>query len=228
MGADTAGVILSQGPHLGDDMTLVIDVGTNAEIVLGSGNRLIAASSPTGPAFEGAQIAYGQRAAPGAIERVRIDRDTLMPRIKVIGSELWSDEPGFEEAIEAIGVTGICGSGIIEAMGELHLAGIVNASGRMQAKGREVGDHPHFTQKGRNYEYNAVPQRRSGGPGGAVRHPGHPAREVRVLLGREAADGRDGRRPGGPHLPRRRVRQLHRRQVRDGHRDESPTARSTG
>ena len=153
MGADTAGVILSQGPHLGDEMTLVIDVGTNAEIVLGSGNRLIAASSPTGPAFEGAQIAYGQRAAPGAIERVRIDPDTMMPRVKVIGCELWSDEPGFEEAIEAIGVTGICGSGIIEAVGELHLAGIVNASGRMQAKGRKVEDHPNFTPKGRNYEY---------------------------------------------------------------------------
>ena len=153
VGADTAGVILSQGPHLGDEMTLVIDVGTNAEIVLGSGNRLIAASSPTGPAFEGAQIAYGQRAAPGAVERVRVDRDTLLPRIKVIGSELWSDEPGFEEAIESIGVTGICGSGIIEAVGELHLAGVVNASGRMQAKGMEVGDHPNFTPKGRNYEY---------------------------------------------------------------------------
>ena len=153
VGADTAGVILSQGPHLGDEMTLVIDVGTNAEIVLGSGNRLIAASSPTGPAFEGAQIAYGQRAAPGAIERVRIDPDTLMPRIKVIGCELWSDEPGFEEAIETVGVTGICGSGIIEAVGELHLAGIVNASGRMQAKGMDVRDHPSFTSKGRNYEY---------------------------------------------------------------------------
>ena len=153
VGADTAGVILSQGPHLSDEMTLVIDVGTNAELVLGSGNRLIAASSPTGPAFEGAQIAYGQRAAPGAIERVRIDPDTLMPRIKVIGSELWSDEPGFEEEIETTGVTGICGSGIIEAVGELHLAGIVNASGRMQAKGMDVGDHPSFTSKGRNYEY---------------------------------------------------------------------------
>ena len=153
VGADTAGVILSQAPHLSDEMTLVIDVGTNAEIVLGSGNRLIAASSPTGPAFEGAQIAYGQRAAPGAIERVRIDPDTLMPRIKVIGSELWSDEPGFEEEIETTGVTGICGSGIIEAVGELHLAGIVNASGRMQAKGMDVGDHPSFTSKGRNFEY---------------------------------------------------------------------------
>ena len=153
VGADTAGVILSQAPHTRDEMTLVIDVGTNAEIVLGSGNRLIAASSPTGPAFEGAQISCGQRAAPGAIERVRIDRDTLLPRIKVIGCELWSDEPGFEAGIEAIGVTGICGSGIIEAVGELHLAGIVDASGRMQAKGMDAADHPNLTPRGRNFEY---------------------------------------------------------------------------
>src|SRR5690606_5067353 len=76
VGGDTAGVILSQGPHVSDEMTLAIDVGTNAELVLGSKNRLIACSSPTGPAFEGAQISSGQRAAPGAIERVRIDRET--------------------------------------------------------------------------------------------------------------------------------------------------------
>ena len=220
VGADTAGVVLSQGPHLGDDMTLVIDVGTNAEIVLGSGNRLIAASSPTGPAFEGAQIAYGQRAAPGAIERVRIDRDTLMPRVKVIGSELWSDEDGFEEAIESIGVTGICGSGIIEAVGELHLAGIVSASGRMQARGRRRRGPPQLHTEGPQFRVHAVPQRGSGGAGRAIRHPGNPAREIRVLLGREAAHGRDGGRPGGPHLPRRRIRQLHRRQVRDGDRDD--------
>ena len=158
VGADTAGVILSQAPHTRDEMTLVIDVGTNAEIVLGSGNRLIAASSPTGPAFEGAQISCGQRAAPGAIERVRIDRVTLMPRVKVIGCELWSDESGFEEAIEVIGVTGICGSGIIEAVGELHLAGIVDASGRMQAKGMSIADHPNLTPKGRNFEYTLYRQ----------------------------------------------------------------------
>ena len=94
----------------------MVDVGTNAEIVLGSRDRLLACSSPTGPAFEGAQISCGQRAAPGAIERLRIDRETLQPRFKVIGSDLWSDEPGFDDVVERTGVTGICGSGIIEAL----------------------------------------------------------------------------------------------------------------
>jgi uncharacterized 2Fe-2S/4Fe-4S cluster protein (DUF4445 family) len=75
-------------------MTLVVDVGTNAEIVLGNRDRLLACASPTGPAFEGGQISSGQRAAPGAIERVRIDPSTLEPRSKVIGADLWSDEPG--------------------------------------------------------------------------------------------------------------------------------------
>ena len=153
VGADTAGVILSQAPHAREEMTLVIDVGTNAEIVLGHKNRLIACSSPTGPAFEGAQITCGQRAAPGAIERVRIDRDTLVPRFKVIGSELWSDEEGFDDAIAEVGVSGICGSGIIEAVAELFLSGVVEASGRMQAKKLDVADHPNFRPKGRNFEY---------------------------------------------------------------------------
>src|SRR6266446_2917426 len=77
VGADTAGMILAEAPHLNDEMTLLVDVGTNAEIVLGNRNRLLACSSPTGPAFEGAQVSAGQRAAPGAIERVRIDPGTL-------------------------------------------------------------------------------------------------------------------------------------------------------
>lgn len=153
VGGDTAGVILSQGPHVSDEMTLVIDVGTNAELVLGSRNRLIACSSPTGPAFEGAQISSGQRAAPGAIERVRVDRDTLAARIKVIGCELWSDEPGFAEGIAGIGVTGICGSGIIEVVAELFLAGVIDETGRMMAKGRDASDNPNLIPKGRNFEY---------------------------------------------------------------------------
>ena len=95
VGADAAGMVLAEGPHHGDALTLLVDVGTNAEIVLGNAERLLAASSPTGPAFEGAQISSGQRAAPGAIERVRIDRETLEPRIRVIGSEFWSDHPTF-------------------------------------------------------------------------------------------------------------------------------------
>jgi uncharacterized 2Fe-2S/4Fe-4S cluster protein (DUF4445 family) len=129
VGADAAAMILSEAPYQRDEVTLLVDVGTNAELVLGNRHRLLAASSPTGPAFEGAQVTHGQRAAPGAIERVRIDRKTLRPRFQVIGCDLWSDEDGFAAAVDQTGVTGICGSGIIEAVAELVLAGIVRADG---------------------------------------------------------------------------------------------------
>ena len=101
VGADTAAVMLAEAPWERDEINLIIDVGTNAEIILGNHKRLLAASSPTGPAFEGAQISSGQRAAPGAIERVRIDPVSLEPRFKIIGNDLWSDDPGFEEALYA-------------------------------------------------------------------------------------------------------------------------------
>ncbi len=129
VGADAAGVALSEGPQGHDETTLVVDIGTNAEILLGNRSRVLAASSPTGPAFEGAEISSGQRAAPGAIERVRIDPATLEPRIKVIGCDAWSDEPGFAEGTDAFGVTGICGSGIIEAVAEMYLAGVIRQDG---------------------------------------------------------------------------------------------------
>ena len=136
VGADAAGAVLSEGPHRGQDIQLLVDVGTNAEIVLGSAGRLLAASSPTGPAFEGAAISSGQRATLGAIERVRIDRDTLEPRFKVIGADLWSDEAGFEEAVAGTGVIGICGSGIIEAVAEMALAGVISTDGLILDTGR--------------------------------------------------------------------------------------------
>jgi len=130
VGADTAAVVLSETPYKNDEMTLIVDVGTNAEIVLGNRDHLLACSSPTGPAFEGAQISSGQRAAPGAIERVRIDPETLEPRFQIIGSDRWSDEEGFEDsARENGGITGICGSGIIEAIGEMFLAGMITTDG---------------------------------------------------------------------------------------------------
>jgi uncharacterized 2Fe-2S/4Fe-4S cluster protein (DUF4445 family) len=129
VGADTAGMILSERPDLSDKLTLLVDVGTNAEIVLGNRERLLACSSPTGPAFEGAQISSGQRAAPGAIERIRIDAATLEPRFRVIGSNLWSDQPGFPESVAGTGITGICGSGIIEVIAEMYLAGIISQDG---------------------------------------------------------------------------------------------------
>lgn len=129
VGADAAAVALSEEPGRSEDLVLVVDVGTNAEIVLGNTTRVLACSSPTGPAFEGAQISSGQRAAPGAIERVEIDPATKEPRFRVIGSDLWSDEPGFDKATAVTGITGICGSGIIEAVAEMRMAGLLDDSG---------------------------------------------------------------------------------------------------
>jgi uncharacterized 2Fe-2S/4Fe-4S cluster protein (DUF4445 family) len=147
VGADTAGVLLSEAPYLGDEVNLLVDVGTNAEIVLGNRDRLLAASSPTGPAFEGAQISCGQRAAPGAVERVRIDPETLEPRLRVIGNDAWSDEAGFAEAH----VTGVCGSGIIEAIAELHLAGVLTTDGTID--GALAERSPRIVADGRTFSY---------------------------------------------------------------------------
>ncbi len=151
VGADAAGMVLSERPDMGPEMTLLVDVGTNAEIVLGNKDRLVACSSPTGPAFEGAQISCGQRAAPGAIERVRIDPETLEPRFKVIGSDLWSDDPGFEKSIEGLGITGVCGSGIIEVIAEMYLAGIINQDGVLD--GRLAARSPRIVENGRTFAY---------------------------------------------------------------------------
>ncbi len=151
VGADAAAVTLAEGPHKGKEIALIIDVGTNAEIVLGSADRLLAASSPTGPAFEGAQISSGQRAAPGAIERVRIDPETLEPRIKVIDVDTWSDEEGFADGVARVGVTGICGSGIIEAIAELFLAGVITADGTID--GSLAPRTPRIIPSGRTFAY---------------------------------------------------------------------------
>ncbi|HEY9536015.1 MAG TPA: ASKHA domain-containing protein [Kiloniellaceae bacterium] len=161
VGADTAGVILSESPHKTDKMTLVVDVGTNAEIVLGNRDRLLACSSPTGPAFEGAQISCGQRAAPGAIERVRIDPATLEPRFKVIGSELWSNEPGFAEETRKTGITGICGSGIIEVLAEMYLTGILATDGTID--GAAAARSPRIMADGRTFSYLLHDGREGGG-----------------------------------------------------------------
>ena len=151
VGADAAAVTLCEGPHRQDNQMLVVDVGTNAEIVLGNRNHTVAASSPTGPAFEGAEISCGQRAAPGAIERVRIDPETLEPRIKVIGADMWSDEPGFETAANITGVTGVCGSAIIEVVAEMYLAGIISEDGVVDGTMAEKSDR--IVEDGRTFSY---------------------------------------------------------------------------
>ena len=151
VGADAAGVVLAEAPQMSDAISLLVDVGTNAEIVLGNKNRLLAASSPTGPAFEGAQISSGQRAAPGAIERIRIDAETLEPRFAVIGSEIWSDEEGFDDAVKDTGITGICGSGIIEVLGEMYLSGIISEDGVIDGALADKTDR--IFEDGRTFSY---------------------------------------------------------------------------
>ncbi|PTM95411.1 ASKHA domain-containing protein [Mycoplana dimorpha] len=151
VGADAAAATLSEGPHRQDRMMLLVDVGTNAEIVLGNKDRVVAASSPTGPAFEGAEISCGQRAAPGAIERVRIDPVTLEPRFRVIGVDKWSDEEGFAEAAASVGVTGICGSAIIEVVAEMYLSGIISEDGVVDGS---MAERTHrIIQNGRTFSY---------------------------------------------------------------------------
>ena len=151
VGADAAAVILTEKPYQQDAYSLIVDVGTNAEIIVGNKDKVLAASSPTGPAFEGAQINSGQRAAPGAIERVRIDPETLVGKIKVIGSDLWSDDPDFDEDTKNIGVTGICGSGIIEAIAEMFLTGIISSEGLIQEQKERSTDV--IFKDGRTFSY---------------------------------------------------------------------------
>ncbi|MCB8925016.1 MAG: DUF4445 domain-containing protein [Ardenticatenaceae bacterium] len=135
VGADNVAALIAEEPYNQEDVTLLVDVGTNAEIVLGNKEWMLSASSPTGPAFEGAQIRFGMRAAPGAIERVRIDPETWEARFRVIGEEGWSDSwhIGVEFPVEEQPkhlAAGICGSGIIEVVAEMFLAGILQPDGR--------------------------------------------------------------------------------------------------
>ncbi len=152
VGADAAAATLAEGPHRVATPMLVVDVGTNAEIVLGDGHRVFAASSPTGPAFEGAQISCGQRATAGAVERVRIDPDTWEPRLQVIGCDMWSDEPGFSEELDRAGleVSGLCGSGIIEVIAEMFLAGIMDRHGVITS---ETSRSPRIVADERTFSY---------------------------------------------------------------------------
>ena len=185
VGADTAGVILAERPDLTDEMTLLVDVGTNAEIVLGNRHS---GSSPArarrarrSKARRSAAASGPRRARSSACASIAT---TLEPRFKVIGSDLWSDEPGFAEAVEATGVTGVCGSGIIEVIAEMYLAGIITQDGRLDGSlaarsPRVVAERPHvFVRAARraaadardHAERRARDPARQGGADG-----GHPA-----------------------------------------------------
>ncbi len=162
VGADCAAVALSEEPYKSEDLVLICDVGTNAEILLGQAGKVLACSSPTGPAFEGAQISSGQRAAPGAIEHIEIDPVTKEPRFLVIGSDLWSDEEGFAEATATSGITGICGSGIIEAVAEMRMAGLLDPSGLIGSA--EQTGTPRNVPDGRTHAYVIFDGTKDGGP----------------------------------------------------------------
>ncbi len=130
VGGDTIGVMLAETPQNSAKMQLIIDIGTNGELVLGNREKLICSSCATGPALEGAQIEFGMRAAPGAIERIKIDRLTGEVDYKVIGRNAWKSYSKPEE----MQTRGICGSGILDAVGELLLAGIVSKGGAFSKK----------------------------------------------------------------------------------------------
>jgi len=125
VGADNVAAVIAEEPYKQDEAILIVDIGTNGELVLGNRDRMVSASCATGPALEGAHIEFGMRAAPGAIERIRIDPETLDVQFKVIGLEGWSTEHPAEE----IGARGICGSGIIEAAAEMAKAGVILTGG---------------------------------------------------------------------------------------------------
>ncbi|MBM3124407.1 MAG: DUF4445 domain-containing protein [Chloroflexi bacterium] len=139
VGADTSAMIMAEEPHNQDENWLLIDVGTNAELVLGNRRRLVCTSTPTGPALEGAHVEYGMRAAPGAIERVQIDERTLEPRYKIVGEEAWNTGKA----------KGICGSAIIDAVAELYRTGIVDSRGKF----KPGLDSKRIRESGNGWEY---------------------------------------------------------------------------
>ena len=151
VGADASAAVLNEGTHRSAVPQLMVDIGTNAEIVLGTPTNTYAASSPTGPAFEGAQISCGMRATAGAIERVRIDRETYAARYKVIGSDLWSDDEGFAADVAHLDIAGLCGSAIIEVVGEMFLAGVCDRNGVIG--GSPASRTPYVEPEGRTFRY---------------------------------------------------------------------------
>jgi uncharacterized 2Fe-2S/4Fe-4S cluster protein (DUF4445 family) len=124
VGADNVGVLIAEEPYNQDEMLLIIDIGTNGELILGNRKRLLSSSCATGPAFEGAEIRHGMRASPGAIERVKIDPQTWEVEFRVIGNERWNTET------RKIDARGICGSGIFDVAAHMFLAGIIDKGGR--------------------------------------------------------------------------------------------------
>lgn len=116
-GGDLLAGIIAAGFHRSEDVNILVDVGTNAEVVLGNRDWLVACAGAAGPALEGGVLKRGMMAAPGAIDRVRIDETTLHPSYNVIGD----GQP-----------IGICGSGVVDLVAELFRVGLLNIQGKLK------------------------------------------------------------------------------------------------
>ncbi len=147
IGADTTAALLAEEPYGQDERWLIIDIGTNAELVLGNRDRLVCASTPTGPAFEGAHIEFGMRAAPGAIEHLRIEPESLMPHWKIIGEDAW--DTGRPK--------GLCGSAVVDAVAELAKAGALDTTGRL-VPSAAAPERIRRSERGREYVIAFVEQ----------------------------------------------------------------------
>ncbi len=134
VGGDIVAGLLAAGIPWSDKLSLYIDIGTNGEIALGSKDWLVACSCSAGPAFEGGGILHGMRAAAGAIEQVRIDPDTLEPMVLTVG---------------LVRPVGICGSGLIDCVAELFLAGAIDRSGAFE----RALDTPRLREGDHGWEY---------------------------------------------------------------------------
>jgi len=143
VGADNVGVLIAEEPYNQEETLLIIDIGTNGELILGNRNKLLSASCATGPAFEGAEIKHGMRAAPGAIERVKIDPKTKEVQFKIIGNERWSN------GAKNLKARGICGSGIFDIAAQMFLAGIIDKSGRFSNRLKT----PRLRKSGKELEF---------------------------------------------------------------------------
>lgn len=126
VGADNVGVLIAEEPYKHENIELIIDIGTNGELVLGNKEKLVSSSCATGPAFEGAQLTFGMRAAVGAIERINIDPETHDVDYKVIGNDPWKSYLKPRE----IQAKGICGSGILDLLAELYRTSVILKGGQ--------------------------------------------------------------------------------------------------
>ncbi|PCN50425.1 ferredoxin [Candidatus Geothermarchaeota archaeon ex4572_27] len=143
LGGDAVGDILVSGMYRSSDVSLLIDIGTNVEVVLGCDAWLLSTTAAAGPAFEGWGVRYGMRAITGAIDSVKIDPETLKASYTVIGN---------------VKPRGICGSGLIDLLSEMFRHGIIDTLGKINRK----LSSPYIREGIDGYEYVVVPREEAG------------------------------------------------------------------